>query len=383
VDLSDDRIIITGSSRGVEENATWYACTIKYNSAGEEVWDEPATYESTYTYERGGEYVDTGNGSKKVFMLNYHPVVPDSEIIYLNDVEQVRDEDYTIDYATGKITFTTAPGAGVKITADYTVLTGISAFGAAVDSEGDIIIAGSYYIPGNYLKPVTTGYIVVLEIHSCYLTIKYDSDGNIVEGWPVIYAATGHQECAYDVAVDKSDNSIIVTGKALESEDANWEYLTIKYDSAGDEVWNMPYSNEFGAGALDVAVDSESNVIVTGWSSDGENLDYCTIKYDENGGVVTGWPVFYNGGHGDTAYGVAVDSEGSIIVTGCSQIYKGAGGGGGFPPGAIAGIVIGSCVVGGGVSYYLIKRRRKPVGRGEVRRVARKKAKKARKKAKK
>jgi len=63
-----------------------------------------------------GESVGTGGGTETVFNLTSFPVVPDSETIYLDAVETTA---YTLDDASGEITFTTAPGAGVAITADY------------------------------------------------------------------------------------------------------------------------------------------------------------------------------------------------------------------------------------------------------------------------
>jgi len=66
-----------------------------------------------------GENVGTGDGTTTVFYLDHSPVIPDSETIYIDGGTQTRDVDYTIDYDTGKITFTEAPSDGSSITADY------------------------------------------------------------------------------------------------------------------------------------------------------------------------------------------------------------------------------------------------------------------------
>ena len=68
--------------------------------------------------------------------------------------------------------------------------------------------------------------------------------------------------------------------------------------------------------AYGVAVDSEGNIIVTG-TSYGATSNYYTIKYDPTLSKVLG-KATYDGGYDDVAYGVAVDSEGNIIVTGSS-----------------------------------------------------------------
>lgn len=64
------------------------------------------------------EAVGTGDSSTLTWQLADPHVIEDTEVIYLAGVAQRRNIDYTVDYDTGKVTFTTAPGA-VAITADY------------------------------------------------------------------------------------------------------------------------------------------------------------------------------------------------------------------------------------------------------------------------
>ncbi|MFB0514877.1 MAG: DUF2460 domain-containing protein [Candidatus Bathyarchaeia archaeon] len=66
-----------------------------------------------------GEDVGTGDDTTTGFYLLYRPVISGSDTVYLDGVAQTRDIDYSIDYNTGKITFTTAPDTDVAITADY------------------------------------------------------------------------------------------------------------------------------------------------------------------------------------------------------------------------------------------------------------------------
>jgi len=71
-----------------------------------------------------GENVGVGDGTTTTFTLANvgEGIVYQSETIYLDGVAQTRDTDYTINYNTGQITFTTAPASGVAITADYKYL---------------------------------------------------------------------------------------------------------------------------------------------------------------------------------------------------------------------------------------------------------------------
>jgi hypothetical protein len=64
------------------------------------------------------EPVGTGDSSTAIWQLADPHVIADTEVIYLAGVAQRRNLDYTVDYDTGKVTFTTIPGT-VAITADY------------------------------------------------------------------------------------------------------------------------------------------------------------------------------------------------------------------------------------------------------------------------
>jgi len=67
------------------------------------------------------EEVGTGDDNQTEFELQWGDIVEGSETIYVNEVAQVKDTDYTINYETGIVTFSTAPGDGLSVTADYSV----------------------------------------------------------------------------------------------------------------------------------------------------------------------------------------------------------------------------------------------------------------------
>ncbi|WP_248499807.1 DUF2460 domain-containing protein [Staphylococcus aureus] len=80
------------------------------------------TYNDVYfdrgvTKGAGDGTLGTANGTKTAFQFPKFPVRPGTVKIYLAGVEQ-SDTLYTIDYATGAVTFTTAPAAGT-LEADY------------------------------------------------------------------------------------------------------------------------------------------------------------------------------------------------------------------------------------------------------------------------
>jgi len=130
---------------------------------------------------------------------------------------------------------------------------------------------------------------------------------------------TGPIGTAKSVAVD-SDNNVYVTGYTPGS--GPYNYTTIKYNSTGGYVWNVSYDDNNAYNyAKSIAVDNSSNVYVTGFSSRGGPVTYRvwnTLKYDLNGNYI--WNVTHNSGNiGTYAYGITVDSLGNSYVTGSSE----------------------------------------------------------------
>lgn len=111
-----------------------------------------------------GENVGTGDGTTTQFTLGNIPVEEYSETVKLNGVAQTRDTDYTINYETGTITFTTAPGNGVSITADYQYRNEIT-----VDSATG---ANSWLNFAWYV--VETDYLRIKNDHTASIKIGYD-----------------------------------------------------------------------------------------------------------------------------------------------------------------------------------------------------------------
>jgi hypothetical protein len=79
------------------------------------------------------------------------------------------------------------------------------------------------------------------------------------------------------------NNNIFVTG--VSGENDIYDYLTIKYNEAGDTIWTAIYDNGYNDIAQDIACDDAGNPIVTGGSISANGYDFLTIKYQGRTGI--------------------------------------------------------------------------------------------------
>jgi len=271
-------IYVTGSSSGDGTSADY--ATVKYDPDGDTVW--------VRRYNGPEDYVD---GASAIALDGLHN-------IYVTGKSY--DTTGHLDYVTIKYTPTgdtlwlrryKGPGEGYD-----------EASAIAVDS------AGNAYV---------TGYSTGSATSTDYATIRYYPDGDTA--WVRRYngAANGF-DYARAIAIDDS-GFVYVTGYS-DSTATYQDYLTVKYDSSGNEVWVRRY--DYGVSGTDqpydMAVDGSGNVYIAGYSGSGgaAGLDYATIKYHSNGD--TAWVMRYNGpGSGsDYAQAIAVDDSGNVYVTG-------------------------------------------------------------------
>jgi len=177
--------------------------------------------------------------------------------------------------------------------------------GIAVDREGNVYEAG-------YAK----------ESSYDYVTLKYDSTGKLL--WRAVYDAAGKSDQATALALDDSGNVYVTGSSQLDSAygSSGWDFLTLKYDSNGTQVWARRFNGSASGDDLAsaIAVDAKGNVFVTGKSRNAStNFQYATVKYDQAGNQL--WVQTYAGPAGteDDPNSLAVDTEGNVYVTGQSK----------------------------------------------------------------
>jgi uncharacterized delta-60 repeat protein len=277
-------IYVTGVSAG--SNTGQDFATIKYSGVGKQLWVK--------------RYNGPGNGSDAANAI----AVDSSGNIYVTGASAGKStgQDYaTVKYSSaGKQLWVkryTAPGNGDDC-----------ADAIAMDRSGNIYVTG-------YSKGSGTD--------EDYATVKYSSAGK--ELWVKRYNGPGNgEDFANAIAVDGSEN-ICVTGRSARS-GADDDFATIKYSSAGKELWLKRYNGPKNGNdhPLAIAVDGSGNIYVTGYSWAGEiwesgtGNDYATIKYSSAGKQL--WVKRYDGpgNREDYARAIAVDGSGNIYVTGSS-----------------------------------------------------------------
>jgi hypothetical protein len=65
------------------------------------------------------EELGTGDSATTVFQTTWAPVLSGTDVVKVNGVTKTKGTDYTIDLATGEITFATAPALGLAVTCTY------------------------------------------------------------------------------------------------------------------------------------------------------------------------------------------------------------------------------------------------------------------------
>jgi uncharacterized delta-60 repeat protein len=213
-------------------------------------------------------------------------------------------------YNSNGILDTTFDGDG-KVTTDFG--SDDTASSLAIQSDGKIVVAGQS------LGSIQYDFALARYNSNGSLDTTFGSDGKVTTDF------SGDFDGAYSVAI-QSDGKIVVAGGSTNSSVHN--FALARYDSNGglDTTFDGDgkVTTDFGGddeGAFSVAIQSDGKIVVAGHSGNIDSSDFALSRYDSNGGLDTTFDgdgkVTTDFGTGfDRAYGVAIQSDGKIVVAG-------------------------------------------------------------------
>ncbi|MDD8025834.1 MAG: SBBP repeat-containing protein [Acidobacteriota bacterium] len=183
-------------------------------------------------------------------------------------------------------------------------------FGIALDGNGAIYVTGGS--SGNWGLPVRA--------HSSGgdfaegFAAELDNDGNLV--WNTFLSGSSY---GYEIAHDASGNIFVV------GDSQTGDAFVAKLDGSGNLTWSKTLGEGgYGSGNA-IAVDGSGNIYAAGYSTSTwgspvraytSGNDAFAAKLDGSGNLT--WHTFLGGSASDYGYGITVDENGNIYVSGSS-----------------------------------------------------------------
>ena len=173
------------------------------------------------------------------------------------------------------------------------------AYGMKMDTDGNVY---------------TTGYVFDADNDYAIATVKYGPDGTQL--WADEYKLGVGNYCYPNSMTLSPGGAPIVVGYCY---DTSNDGIILVYDASGTIQWSDQYDGDDGGEDVfyTVTTDDSGNVYAVGYEeTSGAGTNYLTVKYDSSGTQL--WSNNNNGtGNGtDVAYSVAVDDSGNVYLTG-------------------------------------------------------------------
>jgi uncharacterized delta-60 repeat protein len=210
----------------------------------------------------------------------------------------------------------TSFGSGGKVTADVGTGSTDEANAMALQSDGKILVAGSSNASGDL----------------DFAVVRYNTNGSLDtsfgSGGKVTTDIGAHSDDRVYAMVVQSDGKILVAGKTQTGGAS--DYAVVRYNTDGSLDANFgsggKVTTDIGAsstdGAYAMTLQSDGKILVAGYSNATGSYDFAVVRYNTDGSLDAS---FGSGGKVttdisassfDEAHGVAVQSDGKILVAG-------------------------------------------------------------------
>jgi len=327
-------VYVTGSSRGASGNND--ILTIKYNSAGTYQWEARYNGASNGDDQATGLAVDAsgnsyvtgysdGSGTGKDYVtLKYSVSGVQQWASRFNGPANSNDYSKAVFIDHSGNSFVTGNAAVSGSSPDiYTVKynsSGVQQWVAAFNGNGN---------DSDDVNCITTDYLGNIIIGGKsksaasdfdFVTVKYNSSGT--QQWAKYLSGNSSNSRDEIISIASDLNNNILAGGNAKYQSSGYDYVTVKYNSSGDLLWNSNHGGTSGTDDLMsyLSIDLAGNAYVTGFTNDlFSGMNFCTVKYNING--TQDWEKKYNfiDNDSDKASMVKTDTSGNVYVTGFSK----------------------------------------------------------------
>ncbi len=177
----------------------------------------------------------------------------------------------------------------------------------AIDDSGNTLITGRTQSFGSGGRDV--------------FLLKYDSDGNLL--WYTTWGGSAG-DMGTGIVVDDLGNAFIA-GRTESFGAGSWDVFLLKFDTDGNKLWDKLWGGIFYENAYEIVLDDSGNAFISGFTESfgvGQE-DVLLLKYDSAGNLL--WNRTWGGSSDDRGYGIVLDDSGNLFITGITESF-GAGG---------------------------------------------------------
>lgn len=298
----------SGNTYITGEDSVWEMLTYKINSGGSTVWEkafEPATghpaYPNATTTDNSSDILIAGYGYEPDSSGTYQPQASVLEYDSAGSLlwnSQPKGIGNAFDISADKNGNSYATGFVRSISAIFYnqgALAGFEAAGKQLWSKSYAGKYGSMDEPDAMTVDINGNILITAKSynkHGSYdfLTLKYDDNGNNV--WVRSYENSADTSyIPVSIAADKSGNIFVTGYKQFTANNLNYiDMLTVEYDPGGNLMWSRAYHDQDQNMPVSIKIDNNDNVIVLGYWQNNKGFTHhiILVKYSSSGQLLWG-----------------------------------------------------------------------------------------------